>query len=112
MNKRFSYLVTIAAAFTTGLCTGLMMAPESGKSLRRRMSSEARSQLKSAEAKLEIIEDQLIKVNERIQLAGQELGDKVRDAAGEIIPDLSKDSDSWNLTKDEVEKDLRHMSRR
>ena len=112
MNNRFSYIVTVAAAFTTGLCTGLMIAPQSGKSLRRRMASEAKAQLKTAEAKLEVIEAELAKVNERIQSAGQELGDKVRDVADEIVPDLAKDSDDWNLTKNEVEQGLRHLSRR
>ncbi len=112
MNIRFSHIVTVAAAFTAGLCTGMMMAPQSGKALRRRMKQEARSQLKVAEDKLEQVEAQLNKVNERIQAAGKDLGDKVRDAADEYIPDLAKDVEDWDLTKEDMEKELRHLSRR
>ena len=79
------------------------------------MRVEARLQLRAAEEKLEQVEEQLAKVNERIQAAGKDLGDKVREAAheaaDEIIPDLAKDGD-WDLTKDEMEKELRHLSRR
>ncbi len=93
-----------------------MIAPQSGKALRKRMRDEAESQLRSAEEKLEMIEDQLGKVNERIQATGKDLGDKVREAAqeaaDEILPDVTKGSEEWDLTKDEMEKELRHLSRR
>ena len=56
------------------------------------------------------------KVNERIQATGKDLGDKVREAAqeaaDEILPDVTKGSEEWDLTKDEMEKELRHLSRR
>ena len=112
MNNRFSHIVTVAAAFTAGLCAGMMMAPASGKALRRRMQQEARSQLKTAEAKLEQVEAQLLKVNERIQSAGKDLGDRVREAADDYIPDLAKEGEDWNLTKEDMEQELRHLSRR
>lgn len=115
MNTRFSHIVTVAAAFTAGICTGLMLAPESGKKLRRRMRVEARLQLRAAEEKLEMVEEQLAKVNDRIQTASKDLGDKVREvaqeAADEVIPDLAKEG-GWDLTKDEIQQDLRHLSRR
>ena len=116
MNTRFSDIVTVVAAFTAGICTGLMIAPASGKALRRKMRAEAESQLKSAEEKLEMIEDQLAKVNDRIQTTGKEIGDKVREATqeavDEILPDVTKGSENWDLTKDELEKELRHMSKK
>lgn len=116
MNDRFSNIVTVVAAFTAGLCAGLMIAPESGRNLRRRISDEAKAQLKTAEDKLEMVESQLAKVNEQIQAAGKDLGDKVReaaqDAADELIPDLAKSAEDWDLTKDEMERELRNLSRR
>lgn len=112
MNTRFSHIVTVAAAFTAGLCAGMMMAPASGKALRRRMQQEARNQLKVAEEQLEKVESQLNKVNDRIQAAGKDLTDRVKEAADEIIPDLAKDDEHWNLTKEDMEKELRHLSRR
>ncbi len=112
MNNRFSHIVTVAAAFTAGLCAGMMMAPQSGKALRRRLKQEARTQLKTAEEKLEQVEAQLNKVNERIQSAGKDIGDRVRDVADDYIPDLAKDGEDWDLTKEDMEKELRHLSRR
>ena len=116
MNTRFSHIVTVAAAFTAGICTGLMVAPQSGQNLRKRLRSEARAQLKTAEEKLELVESRLAKLNDRISSAGKELGDKVREvaqeAADELIPDITKESEQWDLTKDEIAKELRHLSRR
>ena len=116
MQKPFSYIVTVAAAFTAGLCTGLMLAPQSGKKLREQITSEARNQLKNAEEKLESVEAKLAEVNVKVQAAGRELGDKMmeaaQDAADEILPDIAQNSDSWNLSKGDVEQDLRNLSRR
>ncbi len=112
MSTRISYIITVASAFTAGICTGLMLAPQSGKNLRKRLSVEARSQLKTAEEKLEQVEIQLAKVNDRIQASGKELGNKVRDAADELIPDITSDSEQWDLTKGEMERELRNLSRR
>lgn len=112
MNTRFSSIVTVAAAFTAGLCAGLMMAPQSGASLRRRLSAEARSQLKHAEEKLAFVESQLDKLNGHVQTVGKDLGNKVKGVADEIIPDLSHQSETWSLTKDEMERELRNLSRR
>ncbi len=112
MNTRFSNIVTIAAAFTAGLCTGLMMAPQSGVSLRRRLSSQARTQLKHAEEKLAFVETQLDKINGRVKAVSKDLGEKVKDVTDEFIPDLSPGDEAWTLTKDEMERELRNLSRR
>lgn len=114
--NRVSQIITVAAAFTAGICTGLMLAPQSGKNLRRKISLEARSQLRAAEKKMDMVESQLTAVNDRLQNASKDLGDRVREAANEaaeeILPDITKDSDNWNLTKGEVESELRNLSNR
>ena len=112
MNTRIASFVTAAAAFTAGVCTGLMMAPHSGETMRRRMSSEAKSQLKTAEEKLAYVEKQLDRLNNRVQTAGQDLGNKVKGVADEILPDLGQDGEGWTLTRDEMERELRNLSRR
>ena len=114
-KSQFANIVTVFAAFTAGICTGLMLAPSSGKQLRRRIGEEAQEKLKVAEEKLEFVESQISEVNQKLQEAGKELGDRVKEAAKEslddVIPDLSADGESWDLTKDDVNKELRRMAR-
>ncbi len=104
---------TLTAAFTTGLCVGLLVAPRSGEHTRRRIAVRARWQMRRAEHKLEEVERQLTELNERLNATRQEWGTRLREAAeetiGDHIPDLS---DDWDLKEEEVSRELRNMSRK
>lgn len=116
MNSRLSQLSTIVAVFATGLCAGLLLAPRSGETTRRRLAVRARYQMRRAEQKLDEVEQQLSTLNDRISETSKDLSTRVRTAAEETIsdhlPDLGSTADDWNLDEKEVSRELRHMSRK
>lgn len=70
--------------------------------------------MRRAEHKLEEVERQLADLNERLSDARKEWGARLREAAEESIsehvPDLSANADDWDLDKNEIRRELRHLS--
>jgi hypothetical protein len=70
--------------------------------------------MRRAEHKLEDVERQLADLNDRLSDARKEWSARLREAAeetiGEHVPDLSANADSWDLDKNEIRRELRHMS--
>lgn len=115
MNTRLSQLATIAATFAAGFAAGILLAPSSGRELREDLGAQARQKLDVAEKKLAEVESRLNQLNESIGETTNEWSEKLRTSAEETmsqhVPDLSLDSEKWDLEESEMKRELRHLAR-
>ena len=117
MKSSLSHATLVVTAFAAGFVSGILFAPQSGKTTRKRLADEARGQLKVAESQIEAIEEHLADLNERVHETGKDLSGKIRQAANNAvdsyIPDLADGVENWSEGgEDEVVKDLRNMTRK
>lgn len=118
MNSRrdLDILVAAVVAFAGGLAAGLLLAPQSGRTLRGMIAERARAQTRWVEQQLNTVEERLATVEDRLRESGQELGAKVREATqkavDQVVPSLPDDPEEWNLEDKDVAGELRRMPRK
>ena len=108
-------LLTAAAGFAGGLVLGLLLAPEAGRTTRRRLAESARDSTHWMEEQFHALEHQLEEVEHQLQEAGTHLTDRVRaatqSAVDQYLPSMPED-ETWGLGHDDLSRDLRHLPRR
>lgn len=104
------------AAFTGGLLAGLLLAPRSGRKMRRLIAKKAQAQSRWAEQRLHDVETQLSALEQQLRDAGAGLSDQLRDATQkaveQVTPTVPDDPAAWSVEGREVASELRRMPRR
>ena len=112
MNTSHSQLMTALAAFTGGFMAGLLVAPET----RRQLSRTARGSSQWVGERLHALDAQLRSIEQDIQAAGAQFGDRVRTmtrhAVAAYVPALPEDEVEWDVERGDLAQDLRHLPRR
>lgn len=115
MNTRQTQLLTAVAAFAGGFLAGVLLAPQSGREARRRIVQTAQDSTRWVEDRLQTIETQLGVLEQQMQAAGAQFGEKVREAATRTVehyvPALSDDGDLLEMDQEDLTRDLRHLPR-
>ena len=116
MNTRQSQLLTAVVAFAGGFLAGVLFAPQSGREARRRIAETAQDSTRWMGERLQAVETQLGAVEQQIQAAGAQFGEKMRGAAGkavdQYVPSVPDDADALQIDQEDVDHDLRHMPRK
>ncbi|GIV59587.1 YtxH domain-containing protein [Rhodocaloribacter litoris] len=109
-------ICTALLAFAGGVAAGILFAPDSGRASREKIAARLRAERRRIEQQLRAMEEQLSSLEAQLVSAGQEVGEKVREAAqrvqAQLTPDLPGDPDAWKVEDNELGRDLRRMPRR
>ncbi len=96
MNKGTGFFLTGVVAFASGLITGMLLAPRSGKDNRKWIQDQSRE----AKDWIEIKGQQLLEESERrIDEVSQEIKKTVKEA----VPDLYEATSSLDFDDDDLE---------
>lgn len=114
MNSRQHWLVAVAA-FAGGVLSGLLLAPESGQDVRRRVTRTARGSARWAGQRLHDVEDQLDALERQLQTLSAQLGQRLCEAtqraAHHYLPSAPADEAAWTLEGADLVRDLRRLPR-
>lgn len=104
-----------AGAFVGGVTAGIVIAPQSGRDLRKGVAVRATQQLGWMEERLRGIEEQLRELEHQLAASGSQIGDRLRErtvrAVDQVLPTLPDAADAWRLGHDEVTRELRNLPR-
>ena len=116
MNTKEALFLTAVAAFAGGFFAGMLLAPSSGRDARRRIAQTAHGSTRWVGDRLHSLETQLGALEEQIQTAGSQFGEKMRGAAQKAVdpylPSFPEDAEAWKVDRKEVTEDLRRMPRK
>ncbi|MBO6577299.1 MAG: YtxH domain-containing protein [Rhodothermales bacterium] len=105
--------MTGVVAFAGGVVAGILLAPQSGAETRERLSDEARSRLSRIDGQLDGLEKRLAEVSAHLREASHDLGERVKHSTvDQVLPDVPEDPEAFEVDRDEVASDLRHMPRK
>lgn len=115
MSATRNLLVASVLAFAGGLVTGLIVAPHSGKKMRRLIAGRLQEEMLRMEGKLDTVEERMEELEEKVVQATHDLGERVmaatREAVDQVVPDLPDDPEEWEMKKGDVAGSLRKMPR-
>lgn len=115
-SRTLSHLASALSGFALGVAAGMLFAPQSGEQLRNRIASEARDQLRQAEARLRDMEKQMRSLDERMAAAREQVGHRVRNVADQaretVLPSIGDAAHQAAIDEKELGQDLRHLTRR
>ena len=116
MNTRETLFLTAVAAFASGFFAGMLLAPSSGRDARRRLAQTAQGSTRWVGEQLQSLEAQLSVLEQQIQTASSQFGEKMRGAAKKAVdpylPSFPDDAEEWKVDRKEVTQDLRRMPRK
>lgn len=108
MKNAKALFFVAATTFVGGYLSGLLSAPDSGRSSRRRIAEKAQVQRQRLGEHVRSIEEQLSGLERDLHLLGQRFSDQLRHTNQD---DASEDI-AWEVDPDEVTRELRGMPRR
>ncbi len=116
MNTREALFLTAVASFAGGFFAGMLLAPLSGRDTRRRIAETAQDSTRWVGDRLQGLEAQLGTLEEQIQTASSQFGEKMRGAAKKAVdpylPSFPDDAEAWKVDRKDLTEDLRRMPRR
>jgi len=104
-------IITGLLAFAGGFLAGILLAPESGTKTRKKIAKEAQSQLRNLGKQLDGLEDRIEGLQKQVKQTGSHLGEKVVDAAKQVVSTVTEEAADFKVEQKEVAKDLRRMPR-
>ena len=116
MNTRETLFLTAVAAFASGFFARMLLAPSSGRDARRRIAQTAYGSTRWVGDRLESLEAQLSTLEEQIQTATSQFGQKMRGAAKKAVdpylPSFPEGDEDWKLDRKDLTQELRRMPRK
>ena len=115
MNTRLAVLLTGLSSFAGGFILGLLVAPESGREARQRVSLAAHGSTRWMGDRLQELEGRLHEIEAQVQETGLHLSQRVREATGRTldayVPSVPNE-DAWDIRREDLSRNLRRMPRR
>ena len=108
--------ITAVSAFAGGIIAGLLLAPDSGRENRRRVSEKMKEQSRKLEQQIDELEDKYRDVESEVVKSGHDIADKLRDKTYKTVdhyltsvPDDAEQE--WGIEGDDVAKNLKRIPR-
>jgi len=113
MSNQSNTLLAVLAGFAGGFVAGLLFAPQSGSSTRKRIGDSMQASTKWAERRFHEIEKHIEALEERLVATGSEFSEKLssttKKAVDNLVPSIPDDAESWDLEGSELKQDLRRI---